>query len=550
MILGDIISGCEYEMVTSNPPYPPRTKGGQGGGLDTEISGIAYDSRKVVEDTLFVAVRGESFDGHDFIPDAIRKGAVAVVYENSEVYSVIRNQQSVPIFVRVSDSRRALACISNNFYKHPSESISVIGITGTNGKTTTTHLIKSILEAWRKNVGLIGTITYSIGDKHSPALYTTPESLEFQALLSEMASSGCSHVVTEVSSHSLAQKRVDYTRFVVVVFTNLTRDHLDFHGTMEGYYSAKRRLFTEFLSGEGTAVINLDDKWGRRLLNDLRESSKARNFGRERPSIITYGIERKADIMAVDVEDSLSGVSFILKCGDESYRIASPLFGMPNVYNILASASVGVALNVPMDVMQEGIRNIRNIKGRLERVDTGQEFLCIIDYAHTPDALERLINTARGLLTQSAPPHPPLTEGGHGWVTIPKPRIITVFGCGGDRDRGKRPVMGEIAARLSDYAIITSDNPRSEDPIEIIKEIVSGISTGNYLVIPDRRDAITMAVGKAEAGGILLIAGKGHEDYQEIHGVRHRFSDREVVEEAIRKKLESKDMRGYGNSNN
>lgn len=563
MRLGDILSGCEYEIVRSNDPHhPPLTKGGQGGGLDTEISGIAYDSRKVVEDTLFIAVRGESLDGHDFIQDAIQKGAAVVVGEtlielenlrigelekSSPDTRVSKSPLSSPLYIRVNDSRRALACISNNFYKRPSEYIAVIGVTGTNGKTTTSHIIKSILEAWKRKVGLIGTITYNVGNKNYPALYTTPESLEFQALLSEMVSSGCSHVVTEVSSHSLAQKRVDHTRFVIVVFTNLTRDHLDFHGTMEEYYSAKKRLFTELISGEGTAVINLDDEWGRRLKEDLNKGSKRQSpratrrgedRGRERPSIITYGIEGEADIMAVDVEDSLSGSSFTLKCRDKSCRLTSPLLGIPNVYNILAAASVGVALNVPIDVIQEGVKNTRNIKGRFETVDAGQDFLCIIDYAHTPDALERLIYTARELLIMG--------QGTRGKEQVFGNKIITVFGCGGDRDRGKRPVMGEIATRLSDYAIITSDNPRSEEPVEIINEIVSGVSKGNYLVVPDRRDAITIAVKKAGASDIILIAGKGHEDYQEICGVRHRFSDREVAEEAIRKKME----RGYGNSDN
>jgi UDP-N-acetylmuramoyl-L-alanyl-D-glutamate--2,6-diaminopimelate ligase len=342
-----------------------------------------------------------------------------------------------------------------------------------------------------------------------------------------MASAGCSHVVTEVSSHSLSQKRVDYTRFAVVVFTNLTRDHLDFHETMENYYTAKERLFTELLSGAGTAVINVDDEWGRRLLEKLKESRETRRQGNECPSLITYGMEREADVSVREREDTLSGVSFTVTHKGETYRLDSLLVGTPNVYNILAAAAVGIALNVPMNAIREGIRNAGSVKGRLEKVSAGQDFLCIIDYAHTPDALERLILTARTLLKNKDRPG----------------RVITLFGCGGDRDRGKRPVMGEIATNLSDYVIITSDNPRSEDPGEIIREIVSGITQNNYVAVPDRKEAITMAVGRAETGDVLLIAGKGHEDYQEIRGLRRSFSDGEVAEEAIRKRLNGEKVR-------
>ncbi len=509
MKLRELLAGCEYEFS---------------GGWDVEISGIAYDSRKVIREGLFVAVKGENFDGHDFIDDAIMKGAAAIVQESphpSPAGGRGGSTGSTPVFIRVDDSRRALACLANNFYKRPSESISAVGITGTNGKTTTSYLVKSILEAWGKRVGLVGTIAYSIADREFPALHTTPESVEFQGLLREMAGAGCSHVVAEVSSHSLSQKRVDYTRFVVVVFTNLTRDHLDFHQTMESYYAAKERLFTELLSGAGTAVINADDEWGRRLLMKL---GGGRGTGRRKdgcPFIITYGMDRDADITATEREDTPSGVSIRVAHNHESYRIDSPLVGTPNIYNILAATAACVALNVPMNVIREGIGKAASVRGRFEKVDKDQDFLCIIDYAHTPDALERLIITARALLRNKDRPG----------------RIITLFGCGGDRDRGKRPVMGEIAARLSDYVIVTSDNPRSEDPGGIMKEIAAGITRSNYRMVPDRREAIAVAVEEAEAGDILLIAGKGHEEYQEIGGTRRRFSDREVAAEAIRNKL-------------
>lgn len=527
MKLADILSGCQYEMVTESPLRHHFEQGQQEGEAAIDIASIAYDSRKVTKGTIFVAVRGEHRDGHDFIAEAIRKGATAVVYEKALSGEHLA-EDDMPSFIRVSDSRRALACLSNNFYKRPSEDLSVIGVTGTNGKTTTTYLIKSILETWGKKVGLIGTIRYSIVDREFPALHTTPESVEFQGLLSEMASAECSHIVTEVSSHALEQRRVDYTRFVSVVFTNLTRDHLDFHGTMEKYYASKKHLFTELLADAGTAVINIDDAWGRRLLKDLTEGPHLQNR-RVLPSIITYGIEREADITATDIRSSREGTTMFLRCGNRSCRMESPLIGMFNGYNILAAVSVGIALNVPMEAIAEGIRKLGAIKGRFEKVDAGQDFLCIVDYAHTPDALERLLLSARELIAgignrQTA------THGR-------SPRIIIVFGCGGDRDRGKRPVMGEIATRLSDYVIITSDNPRSENPSEIIREITSGVHRENFRIIADRGDAIAAAIGEASADDIVLIAGKGHEDYQEIAGIRHEFSDREVAEKAIRNKM-------------
>jgi len=529
------------------------------GSADVDVIGVAYDSRKVKRGDIFIAVKGEKVDGHSFINDAVKKGAVAVVYEKSEVSRsdpqsetrlyerrpvsgsqksevnlAISNRQSAISFIHVKDSRNALAYISNNFYGRPSDELAIIGVTGTNGKTTTTYLLKAILEAWGKEVGLIGTISYTVKDRHYDAPHTTPEAPEFQAMLSEMLLSGCSHVVTEVSSHALAQRRVDYTNFDVAVFTNLTRDHLDFHATMEDYFRAKERLFKEILLREGTSVINYDDVWGRKLIGDI--SGK----------VLTYGIETGADMAAVNIKDSLEGLVMDIKFRDRVHGVKSPLIGMHNVYNILSAAGAAVSLNVPWDVIIDGIRKMSSVKGRFEKVDAGQDFLCIVDYAHTEDALERLIYTARELMKSSevsntpTPALPP-RGGGQGWGGDPElrtrnssPRIITVFGCGGNRDKGKRPIMGKIATSLSDYVVITSDNPRNEDPVEIIKEIEAGASRRNYVIEPDRREAIRKAVKLAEAGDILLVAGKGHEDYQEIKGIRHKFSDREALEDTIR----------------
>jgi UDP-N-acetylmuramoyl-L-alanyl-D-glutamate--2,6-diaminopimelate ligase len=345
-----------------------------------------------------------------------------------------------------------------------------------------------------------------------------------------MVSAGCSHVVTEVSSHALAQKRVDYTNFSVAVFTNLTRDHLDFHITMEEYFKAKERLFKELLLKDGTSVINFDDPYGRRLNSKLKTSQQgAANLRDSKTAnVITYGIETGADIAAINIKNSFDGLLFDINFNGRAYNIQSPLIGIYNVYNILSAAAVAASLNVPWDVIISGIKNMGSVRGRFEKINLGQNFLCIVDYAHTEDALERLICAARELIHQSPKSH-----------THRTPRVITVFGCGGDRDKGKRPRMAAIATKLSDYVLITSDNPRSEEPMEIIKEIEKGAVRTNYTIEPDREKAIQEAVETAAEGDILLIAGKGHEDYQEIKGLRHKFSDRETAEKAIKKKVNS-----------
>jgi len=508
MRLGDLLKNCLYEETIPSKGFE-----------EVEIKNIAYDSRRVKVDSIFVALRGDNHDGNDFILDAIDKGATGIVLEgNTPLHHFTRSPDKTLFFIRVKDARAALACLSNNFFGRPSERIKVIGVTGTNGKTTTTHLVRKVLETWGKTTGLIGTITYSLRGRDYPAIHTTPESVEFQSLLREMCNEGCEYVVTEVSSHALKQRRVDFTRFLIAVFTNLTRDHLDFHKTMEDYYISKRRLFTELLVENGTAIINLDDESGRRLLSDLSEL-------RPDVKVITYGLNPDALISPQTINRSPEGSSMIVKIqGYDEIYIESPLIGIPNIYNILSALAVAISLHIPEEVIKRGIMESSNVKGRLEKVDMGQDFLCIIDYAHTPDALERLILTAREIKESSG-------DSGS--------RVITLFGCGGNRDKGKRPIMGRIATELSDYVIITSDNPRNEDPDYIISDIRTGIKGDNYEIIPDRAEAIKRAVEIAERGDIILIAGKGHEDYQEIMGKRERFSDRDVCINALRERIES-----------
>jgi UDP-N-acetylmuramoyl-L-alanyl-D-glutamate--2,6-diaminopimelate ligase len=482
------------------------------GDAGMNVAGIAYDSRKVTPGCLFVAMRGEKADGHDYIKDAVARGAVAVICEHPPAGLLPAGTDMLrPVtLIRVRDARAALACAANAFFMNPSSALAVAGITGTNGKTTTSYLVKSILQAWEKKVGLIGTIQYMIGGEISAATHTTPESLEFQHLLSRMRAAGCSHVVTEVSSHALAQKRVDCTTFRTAVFTNLTRDHLDFHKTMEEYYLAKGRLFTELLAAGGQSIVNRDDPYGRRLADDLRQEGR---------DVRTFGLEAGADLLARDISTSFAELKFRIVAEGRQHDIVSPLVGLPNVYNILSAAGASRALGVPWENILEGIRTSGDVKGRFEKVDAGQGFLAVVDFAHTEDALERLIYTAKGL-----------TKG----------KVITVFGCGGDRDRGKRSRMGAVATRLSDFVVITSDNPRSEEPSAIIKEIEDGAVRRNYIAEPDREEAIKRAVLIAGENDNVLVAGKGHEQYQEINGRRLAFNDREVLEKSIRRLIANK----------
>lgn len=504
MMVRDILRGCDdIQRIRGNDI------------LDKDIAGIAYDSRRVKDDYLFVAIRGEKFDGHSFIRDAVDQGATVIVAEKE-------SPDGGDGYILVKDSRRALACMASNFYRNPSEALFICGITGTNGKTTTTYILKSILEAWGKSVGLIGTLHYLIGDKAYPAFHTTPESVEFQGLLREMLSTGCTHVVAEISSHALAQYRVENTLFRTAIFTNLTRDHLDFHKTMEDYFRAKERLFVDLLDRNGTAVINSDDPYGKRLAARMKRDFPHR-------SVMTYGFERDADMGVCSERIASSGLMFTLLFQGAQYEISSPLLGLPNIYNIMSAAAAAQSMGIPWETIMIGISRAGVVPGRFEKVEAGQGFLCILDYAHTEDALERVITSARKLVSSAA-------TAVQKEDPLGKPRVITVFGCGGDRDKGKRPRMGEVSTRLSDFVIITSDNPRSEDPSEIIGQIQEGALNNNYLIEPDRKEAIHKAVQMARDGDLVLVAGKGHEDYQEIRGVRYPFSDRDVLHEALRRR--------------
>ncbi|MDZ4383055.1 MAG: UDP-N-acetylmuramoyl-L-alanyl-D-glutamate--2,6-diaminopimelate ligase, partial [Thermodesulfovibrionia bacterium] len=464
--------------------------------LEKEIEGIAYDSRVVKKGFLFVAIKGLSVDGHAFIKDVISKGAVGVVTEKAVD---VQNEITV---IEVDDSRDALALMSAAFYRDPSKKLSLIGITGTNGKTTTSYITKNILEVWGKKVGLLGTVQYIVANKILPASHTTPESLDLQGYLREMVDNNIEYGVIEVSSHALALKRVKGCSFRVAVFTNFSQDHLDFHGTMEDYFAAKTMLF-DYLGKDDYAVLNWDDPMVRSLGEKLN------------CHCITCGIERGTMLRAKNITDNRQqtadnrlqwGLSFDIQMPDDRFTLKSGLIGRNNVYNILMSAGVAYALGVSREAIIEGIRTVKPVEGRLEKIDAGQNFLCIVDYAHTEDALKKLIEEAR------------LITGG---------KIITVFGCGGDRDRTKRPKMGAVASDLSDFVVITSDNPRIEEPSEIIKDIIKGIKKDNYMIEPDRAKAIEKAVSIAKTGDILLIAGKGHENYQEIKGIRYPFSDKE-----------------------
>jgi UDP-N-acetylmuramoyl-L-alanyl-D-glutamate--2,6-diaminopimelate ligase len=477
---------------------------------DLPVSAIVYDSRRAIAGSVFVALRGLKADGTQFVGQAIERGAIAVVAE-SEPPADVRTP-----WIAVSDARLALALLADHFFDHPSRTLRVIGVTGTNGKTTTAYLLASILDAAGLNAGLLGTVTYRVGDEEREASRTTPEAPDVQQLLREMIERGNRSAVMEVSSHALALKRVDGMRFAAGIFTNLTRDHLDFHEDMETYFAAKRRLF-ELLPDDAPGVINIDDPRGASLLEVCR-----------RP--VTFGITKPADVSPGSLDITLRGLSFEVRTPRGTIALTSSLVGRPNVYNILAAAATASALDVPLEAIQEGVRALSGVPGRFQVVSAVDDpVTVVVDYAHTDDALRNLLETARPLAPR---------------------RLVTVFGCGGDRDRTKRPLMGMVAARLSDVVVITSDNPRSEDPQRIIDEIKRGIpaasqSTGrepDIRTIVDRREAIEQAVELAQTGDLVLIAGKGHEKYQHIGSRVLPFDDVEVARAALarRRKRSSK----------
>ncbi len=469
---------------------------------DMEISGIEHDSRRVAPGYAFVCLTGFKQDGHRFIGDAITRGAVLLVSER-DLHAIDGVSR-----VKVKDAREALALMAANFYGNPSSELKVIGVTGTNGKTTTAHLTWAILSSAGIQSAIFGTIAHRIGSHHMPALNTTPDGLEIQRMMRKSLEEGLNGVVMEVSSHALELKRVDGVRFDVGVFTNLTWDHLDFHGTFENYRKAKLKLL-DLLKEEGYAVINVDDPSAEYFLR------KAESVG---AGIIGYGLNNRNGGVSADlIESSINGLRFRLKTPIGEGVIELKLPGDHNIYNAMAASGVGVAMGLSFDVIKTGLESIDRVAGRFELVDLGQDFAVIVDYAHTPDALERALKTAR---------------------RIAKGRLISVFGCGGDRDRAKRPRMGEISTRLADHTIITSDNPRTEDPIEIIGQILKGVyPDASYEVEPDREQAIAKAVRSARKDDLILIAGKGHEDYQIIGDQKIHFDDREVAARYIREVL-------------
>ncbi|HUR35055.1 MAG TPA: UDP-N-acetylmuramoyl-L-alanyl-D-glutamate--2,6-diaminopimelate ligase [Vicinamibacterales bacterium] len=464
------------------------------------VTGIAHDSRRVEPGHVFVALRGQHADGAQFVTEARQRGAVAIVSQEAPAPADAAG------WAQVSDARLALACLAAAFHGQPSEKMQVVGITGTNGKTTTAYLVSSIFEAAGVKCGLLGTVAYRVGAETREATRTTPEAPDVQALLAEMVDRGCGACVMEVSSHALALRRVDGIRFAAAVFTNLTRDHLDFHADMEDYFQAKRRLFT-LLPREQPAVINADDPRAAALMDTAGRS-------------LTYGINRPADVSPAPLSYSLDGLSFEVRTPRGTIGLRSSLVGRPNVYNILAAVATGIALDIPTGSIEKGIAALDAVPGRFQVVSgPGDDVTVVVDYAHTDDALRNLLETAR-----------PLARG----------RIITVFGCGGDRDRTKRPLMGAVAGRLSDVILITSDNPRSEDPARIIEEIQRGITpdtrraTGQRIAaIVDRQQAIDEAVDEAQAGDLVLVAGKGHEKYQVIGSQTVPFDDVEIAKSAL-----------------
>jgi UDP-N-acetylmuramoyl-L-alanyl-D-glutamate--2,6-diaminopimelate ligase len=471
-----------------------------------DVKDVEYDSRRVKPGCVFVAMRGETSDGNRYIDQAIQAGAVAVVTDSSTE----RPRDGVAWAV-VPHGRRALARVSANFYKRPAERIAITGITGTNGKSTTAFLVEAILTAARRKSALIGTIEYHVAGHVCPAPHTTPEALDLARIFSEALGHGATETVMEVSSHALAQQRVFGIPFDVAVFTNLTRDHLDYHKTMEEYFAAKRALF----EGCGTdapriAVTNLDDEHGALL---------AGFSGRRGSAVLTYGWER-GDFRAESVDISPRGTRFDLITPQERIALFSLLIGRVNVYNILAAAAAAYARGCSAQAIGRGVESLTHVPGRFERVDCGQPFTVVVDYAHTDDALRNLTTLAREFVSRG---------GGKG-------RVLTVFGCGGDRDRAKRPLMGEAAGRGSDFVVLTSDNPRSEDPLAIINDALVGLQkTGvKYCIEPDRRKATALAIGEARPGDIVLLAGKGHEKVQVTREGSRPFDDVEVAREVLR----------------
>lgn len=471
---------------------------------DPEITGLSYDSRRVVAGDLFFAIQGTKDDGSKYISSALEKGARAIVTDK-----IVSVPDNIPLII-VPDTRQALADISVNYYHNPSKDLLVIAVTGTNGKTTITYLIESIFTVAGYKVGVCGTINYRWPGHSFSNPVTTPESVDLQKMFYEMKQDGVQVVVMEVSSHSLVQGRVRGINYNAAIFTNLTRDHLDFHKTMENYYEAKSKLFLGLDDKEDRfAIINTDDQWGKKLYNRIRQQKK-------QVKVLSYGTSKQQDIFAEKIKLDHGKTLFNVNLNDKKYQIETPLLGLYNVYNSLAAITASSVLGIKPNKIIKGLEKFTVVPGRLEKVDAGQPFTVVVDYAHTDDALTNVLASLRKLNPS---------------------KIITVFGCGGDRDRSKRPLMGEAATKLSDFVFVTSDNPRSEDPSKIVLDIEVGIKRTektNYEIVVDRREAIERAIKHAQPGDIVLLAGKGHETYQIFRDKTIHFDDREIAREILK----------------
>ena len=459
------------------------------GARPVEVGDLAYDTRSVAKGALYFCVRGARVDGHDLAWEAIERGAVALVVERPL-------DVDVPQLV-VEDARAAMPIAADVFFDEPTKELEIAGVTGTNGKTTTAMLLQAMLDVAGHDAGLVGTIEWIVGGEHRPAPYTTPEAIDLQRLFREMLEKGDRSAAVEASSHGSALNRLDRVRFDALVFTNLSQDHLDLHGTMDGYFEAKRRLFTG--AQPPPAAVNVGDEWGRRLASELAEVHRA--------PLVTFGLEDPAEVRPEGLELSPGGSRFRVA----GIEIETPLRGLFNVENVLGAVAAGILLDLDEAAIAAGIAGVSGVPGRFEAVDEGQAFAVIVDYAHTPDSLDTVLRAARTL--------------GNG-------RVIAVFGAGGNRDRGKRPLMGRVAVELADHVIVTSDNPRSEDPVTIIADVLQGTGV-DVEIDPDRRAAIERAIDLAEPGDVVVIAGKGHEQGQEIAGVVHPFDDRTVAREVL-----------------
>lgn len=469
---------------------------------DCEIHKIEMDSRAVEEGDLFVCIKGFTVDGHEFVNQAIENGAAAIVAEKEL-------DVQVPVII-VNDTTQALAEIANAFYKNPTEALSLIGVTGTNGKTTVTYLLETIFNKFAQKTGVIGTIQMKIGDETYPVTNTTPDALSLQKAFRKMADADVETAIMEVSSHALDLGRVNGCDFDVAIFTNLSQDHLDYHKDMDDYLFAKSLLFSRLGNTfrpdqRKFAVLNADDEHSK-----LLERSTAQH-------ILTYGCKNPADVRASNIKLAVTHTEFTLETPVGSVEIDSKLIGMFNIYNMLAASSAAIAKGVPLEVIKEALESIKGVDGRFEAVREGQPFAVIVDYAHTPDSLENVLLTIKEFAEK---------------------KVYVVVGCGGDRDRSKRPLMAGIAVKYADEAILTSDNPRTEDPERILQDMVEGIERDNYTVITDRKEAIEHAISIAQPGDIILIAGKGHETYQIVGRTKHDFDDRVIARQAIARKGE------------